>query len=179
MLRLVEDLLDVARVRQGKIELHREPTDLARIAVRAVETTRAIIEGRKHSLVVTLPAEPIWIDGDGTRLVQVVANLLTNAARYTPEGGLITLEVATEDGEALLRVRDNGVGIIAEMLPQVFDLFTQVRGVDGAASGGLGLGLALVRRLVEMHNGTVIANSAGPGLGSEFVVRLTLSPNSP
>ena len=179
MLRLVEDLLDVARVRQGKIKLHREPTDLVRVAVRAVESTRAIIEGRKHSLVITLPAEPIWIDGDATRLVQVVANLLTNAARYTPEGGLITLELVTEDGHALLRVRDNGIGIIAEMLPQVFELFTQVRGVDGAASGGLGLGLALVRRLVEMHGGTVIANSAGPGLGCEFVVRLSLCPTSP
>lgn len=174
MLRLVEDLLDVARVRQGKVNLCREPTDLAGVAVRAVETSRPLVEGRNHALEVTLPPGPVWVEGDGTRLAQVVANLLTNAARYTPDGGRISLTVAGEDGEAVLRVRDNGIGIPTDMLTPVFDLFTQVEGAGDRADGGLGIGLALVRRLVEMHGGTVTAESGGPGLGSEFTVRIPL-----
>lgn len=176
MLRLVEDLLDVARVRRGKVTLRKEPTDLAGVAARAVEISWPLIEGRKHALQVTLPPRPVWVEGDGTRLTQVVANLLTNSAKYTPEGGRIGLTLATEGGDAVLRVHDNGIGIPADMLTGVFDLFTQVHGAGGAAAGGLGIGLALVRRLVDMHRGTVAAESGGPGLGSAFIVRIPLLP---
>ena len=175
MLRLVEDLLDAARVRQGKVNLSREQTDFSAVVVRAVETSRPLVESRKHALEITLPPQPIWVEGDVMRLGQVVTNLLTNAARYTPECGRINLTVAVEDGNAVLRLRDNGIGIASDMLTRVFDLFTQIEGASGANAGGLGLGLALARRLVEMHHGTVTAKSGGLGLGSEFVVRLPLS----
>lgn len=178
MLRLVEDLLDVALVRRGKMTLRKEPTDLAAVAARAVEISRPLIEGRKHALQVTLPPRPVWVEGDGTRLTQVVANLLTNSAKYTPEGGRIGLTLAAEGGSAALRVRDNGIGIPADMLTRVFDLFTQVRREGDGAAGGLGIGLALVRRLVEMHRGTVAAESGGTGLGSEFIVRIPLLPDT-
>ncbi len=178
MLRLVEDLLDVARVRRGKVTLRKEPTDLTGVAARAIEISQPLIEGRKHVLQVTLPPRPVWVEGDGTRLTQVVVNLLTNSAKYTPQGGRIGLTLAAEGGDAALRVRDNGIGIPADMLTRVFDLFTQVHIAGDGATGGLGIGLALVRRLVEMHSGTVAAESGGPGLGSEFIVRIPLLPDT-
>jgi signal transduction histidine kinase len=178
MLRLVEDLLDVARVRRGKVTLRKEPTDLTVVAARAVEISRPLIEGRGQVLQVTPPLGSIWVEGDGMRLTQVVDNLLTNSAKFTPEGGRINLILAAEGGDAVLRVRDNGVGIPADMLTRVFDLFTQVHGAGDRAAGGLGIGLALVRRLVEMHRGTVVAESGGPGFGSEFIVRIPLLPDT-
>lgn len=174
MLRLVDDLLDLTRIRRGTITLRRQPTDLAGVAVRAIEISRPLMDGRRHALDVLLPAQAIRVDGDGTRLVQVVTNLLTNAARYTPEGGQIRLTLGTDADHAVLRVVDNGIGIRAEMLPRVFDLFTQAEPSGNDVSGGLGIGLALVRPLVEMHGGRVTAHSDGAGRGSEFAVWLPL-----
>jgi signal transduction histidine kinase/CheY-like chemotaxis protein len=175
--RLVDDLLDVARITRGKINLEKEPVALAEVVRRAVETSRPLIEGRRHRLEVRLPDEPLHVIGDLTRLAQVLLNLLNNAAKYTEEGGQITLTVeraAADPGAVVLRVRDTGVGIPPEVLPKVFDLFTQASRTLDRAQGGLGIGLTLVRRLVEMHGGSVRASSAGPGKGSEFVVRLPL-----
>ena len=179
MLRMVEDLLDAARVRSGKLVLQKQPTDLGEVATRAVELSRPLVEARKHVLNISSPLQTVWVVGDGMRLAQVVANLLCNAAQYTPVGGQIQLSLATEGSNAVLTVRDNGIGIPANMLTRVFDLFTQLERTADAAAGGLGIGLDLVRRLVEMHGGTVTAASAGPGLGSEFVVRLPLIADQP
>ena len=179
MVRLVEDLLDVSRVSRGEVSLRREAVDLQTVFSRAVEMGLALVESRKHHLEVAPFPEPLWVNGDPTRLVQVVSNLLTNAAKYTPEGGNIWLSVAREKGVATIRIRDNGVGIRKEMLSRVFDLFTQIESAEGSRIGGLGIGLTLVRRLVELHGGTVHVTSEGPGLGSEFVVRLPAQPNVP
>jgi len=169
---LVDDLLDVSRITSGKISLHREPLDLSLVVDRAVEGIRPLIDARNHRLEVALAAEPLSVMGDLTRLSQVVLNLLDNSAKFTPEGGHIRLSAAREGGEVLLRVHDTGIGIAPELLGRIFDLFTQgERGLD-RSEGGLGIGLALVRRVVEMHGGTVEARSAGPGKGSEFVLRL-------
>ena len=179
MVRLVEDLLDVSRVSRGEVSLHREAVDLQTIFSSAVEMNLALIESRKHRLEVAQFPEPLWVNGDPTRLVQVVSNLLTNAAKYTPGGGNIWLSASREDGAAAIRIRDNGVGIPKELLSRVFDLFTQVESAEGSRIGGLGIGLSLVRRLVELHGGTVHVTSEGPGHGSEFVVRLPAPPNDP
>jgi PAS domain S-box-containing protein len=172
--RLVDDLLDVSRITRGKVQLLRQPLELAAAVARAVETSRPLIDGRGHQLIVSLPPEPVSLDGDLTRLAQVLANLLNNAAKYTPEGGRIELTVERNGQEAVLRVRDSGMGIPAEMLPKVFDLFTQGERALDRAQGGLGIGLTLVRSLVELHGGSVSALSEGPDRGSEFVVRLPL-----
>ena len=174
MSRLVEDLLDVARVRSGRVVLKRQPTDLIEVVARACELGRPLIEARRHAFEVTVPPAPVRVDGDATRLAQVLANLLTNAARYTPEGGSIHLLLAAERAHAVLRVRDTGIGLPPDMLTRAFELFTQAAGGADASAGGLGIGLALVRSLVEMHGGTVAALSRGAGKGSEFVVRLPL-----
>jgi PAS domain S-box-containing protein len=177
--RLVDDLLDVSRLSTGKVKLRKERVELAAVLARAVETSRPLIDARRHQLTVAVPDGPVWVDADVTRLAQVVSNLLNNAAKYTEEGGRIALAVGREGGEAVLRVRDSGAGIPADMLTQVFDLFVQVeRGLD-RAQGGLGIGLTLVRSLAEMHGGRVTAHSAGPGRGSEFVVRLPLAGHAP
>lgn len=170
--RLVDDLLDVSRITQGKIALHREVIDLARIVGRAIETSRPLIDANGHRLLVTLPHAPIWIEGDLSRLAQVVSNLLNNAAKYTETGGTIWLTAEYRHGEVSLRVRDTGVGMPAEVLPRIFDLFNQADRSLERAQGGLGIGLTIVRRLVEMHGGRVAAFSPGPGQGSEFVVHL-------
>jgi signal transduction histidine kinase/DNA-binding response OmpR family regulator len=172
LIRLVDDLLDISRITRGKIRLQTEAIDLAVVVARAVETNRPLIDGRRHELTVTLPAEPVRVEGDPVRLAQVLGNLLNNAAKYTEEGGSIWLTVERAGDEAMLRVRDTGVGIPEEMLGSVFDLFTQVDRTLDRSQGGLGIGLTLVRRLVEMHSGRVQVFSAGPGRGSEFVVRL-------
>lgn len=179
MSRLIEDLVDISLVRSGKLVLRRQPTDLTEVVTGVIELIRSLMETRRHVLEQSLPREPVWIDGDGTRLAQVVTNLLTNAVRYTPEGGRITLALRTDRAVAVLRIRDNGIGLQAEMLTRVFDLFTQVKGASGVASAGLGIGLDLVRRLVEMHGGTVIASSEGLGTGSEFIVRIPLMAGEP
>jgi signal transduction histidine kinase len=172
LVRLVDDLLDVARITRGKVELRREAVDLAEAATRAVESARPLIDARRHRLTYEGPPVPVRVEADPVRLTQVIGNLLNNAAKYTDEGGQITLMVEREGREAVVRVRDTGVGITPEMLPKVFDLFTQVDRTLDRAQGGLGIGLTLVRSLVEMHGGCVQAFSAGVGAGSEFVVRL-------
>ncbi len=174
---LVDDLLEVSRVITGRIQLHQERLEMRGIVERARESARPLIDQRKHELSVSLPAEPIWLQGDPTRLEQVVVNLLNNAAKYTDEGGQIWLTTQQEDGEAVLRVRDSGVGIAPELLPRIFDLFTQADRTLDRSQGGLGIGLSLVQKLVELHGGTVEAHSAGLRQGSEFIVRLpALSP---
>jgi PAS domain S-box-containing protein len=197
--RLVDDLLDVSRISRGRIELRKERVDLQTVVARAVETSRPVIEARGHRLQVQLPPEPVPLEGDVVRLAQVLWNLLNNAAKYTEEGGRIWLtakvvrrhtERGTRNGAPSvarnggpdfveIRVRDSGIGIPREMLGKVFDLFTQVERTLDRSQGGLGIGLTLVKRLTEMHGGTVEAHSDGPGLGSEFVVRLPLAPARP
>jgi signal transduction histidine kinase len=170
--RLVDDLLDVARVTSGKVALRRQPLDLVELVGRCVQS----VQPRARHLTVTLDAPPAMaVDGDADRLEQVFVNLLTNAAKYTPPGGHVAVVVETADGEAVVSVRDDGVGLTADMLPRVFDLFAQAEGTLDRAQGGLGIGLTLVRSLVELHGGAVEARSAGPGTGAEFVVRLPLS----
>jgi PAS domain S-box-containing protein len=175
LVRLVDDLLDVSRITRGKIGLQRTRVELAEVIQRAVETTRPHIDAQRHRLVIDLPSEPVMLDADPIRLAQVLGNLLNNAAKYTEPGGLIEL-CAARDGEKVeIRVRDNGLGMSPEMLPRIFDLFVQERHSLDRAQGGLGIGLTLVRRLVELHGGSVEACSPGVGQGSEFVVRLPLA----
>jgi CheY-like chemotaxis protein len=172
--RLVDDLLDVSRIASGKITLQREPLEMTQVVESAADSSRPLIDARKHILEIELPGEPLRVEGDPIRLSQIVVNLLNNAAKYTPEGGTIRLSAAREGGQAVVRVMDTGVGIPAELLPRVFDLFTQGDRSPERAEGGLGIGLALVRRFVEMHGGSVAAHSEGAGCGSELVVRLPL-----
>jgi signal transduction histidine kinase len=174
--RLVDDLLDVSRITRGKIQLRKEPVELAKLLARAQESARPSIEGRGHKLEIIVPEEPLWLDADPTRLEQVLANLLNNAAKYTDPGGRITIVAARDNEELVLQVRDNGIGIAPEMLPRLFNLFLQADRSLDRAQGGLGIGLTLVRRLVEMHGGTIEAASPGLGNGSEFTIRLPLLP---
>jgi signal transduction histidine kinase len=174
MTRLVEDLIDVSRVAQGKMELRKDRVDLRAVLEQAVLMNAPLREARRHHLDAKTPAEPIWVEGDQDRLVQIVVNLLNNAAKFTPDGGHLALEAVAEK-EAVVRVKDDGIGIPADQLGRVFDLFSQLGGnLDQV--GGLGIGLSLVRQLVELHGGTVTASSQGIGKGSEFAVRLPLCP---
>jgi PAS domain S-box-containing protein len=172
--RLVDDLLDVSRITHGQVILQLQPTELAPILTTAVETSRPLLDARHHQWEVEVLPEAVRVEADPTRLSQVFANLLNNAAKYTEPGGRIRLRAEREDREIVVRVSDTGVGIAADMLPKVFDLFTQAEQTIDRAQGGLGIGLTLVRRLVELHHGSVTALSAGPGRGSEFVVRLPI-----
>ncbi len=174
LVRLVDDLLDVSRVMRGKIELRREPVELATVVARAVETAKPLIEVQGHQLDISLPPDSLLLDADPVRLAQVVGNLLTNSAKYSEANGHIWLTARKEGDQAALSVRDTGIGIAPDMLPHVFELFVQADHASTKAQGGLGIGLTLVKNLVEMHNGTVQARSAGLGKGSEFVVRLPL-----
>jgi signal transduction histidine kinase len=174
MVRLIDDLMDVARFNQGKITLKRESVELSAVIEHAIETSQSHIDKARHTLDVHLPGRPVLLDGDASRLAQVVSTLLTTAAKYTPPGGSIRLEVVAGDDEAIIRVTDNGSGISAEMLPKIFGIFTQLDGTIEHSQGGLGLGLAIVRKLVELHGGKVEAESPGVGLGSTFTVRLPL-----
>jgi two-component system, sensor histidine kinase len=175
LVRLVDDLLDVTRISRGKIELRKEPVDLATVLERCLERVRPHLEERQHALEVSLPEQPLLLEADPARLDQVFTNLLSNAGRYTPPGGHVRL-TATRDGDrAVVRVRDNGIGIRPEMLGSVFEMFQQADRVPGRDAEGLGLGLALVRSLVALHGGSVAASSDGPGTGSEFVVTLPLA----
>jgi PAS domain S-box-containing protein len=178
LVRLVDDLLDVSRISEGKIELRRAPFDLAGAVGQAVQTVGPLYESLGHRLSVTLPDEPLRLDADEVRVVQVLVNLLNNAGKYSEHGGEVHLSVAREGAEAVIRVRDNGTGIEPEMLPRVFDLFAQADRQRHRARGGLGVGLTLVHRLVELHGGRVTAHSEGVGKGSEFVVRLPGLPPS-
>ena len=172
MVRLVDDLLDISRITHGKIRLQHEPIELPTVIAHAVEASRPLIDARRHQLAVVLPPHPLWINGDRTRLAQVVTNLLNNAAKYMSEGGQIWL-TARQDGDfAVVSVKDMGIGIPPHMLNEVFELFSQVNQSLDRSQGGLGIGLTLVRQLVEMHGGKVSAFSPGVGAGSEFTVRL-------
>jgi len=170
LIRLVDDLLEVSRISRGKIELRRAAVDLAGVVASAVETSRPAIDAARHRLEIRLPPAPLHVEGDFVRLSQVVANLLNNAAKYTDPGGRIALSVQREGAEAEIRVQDNGVGLAPELLPRIFDMFAQA---DRArAAGGLGIGLALAKMLVDLHGGRIEARSGGVGRGSEFAVRL-------
>jgi PAS domain S-box-containing protein len=175
LVRLVDDLMDVSRVATGKIELRRERVELAAAVQGAVEASRPLIEQMGHELTVVLPDAPLVIEADPTRLAQVLLNLLANAAKYTDSGGRIWLTGRLEADGVLVSVRDNGIGIAADQLPQIFDLFSQVDRSLEKSQGGLGVGLSLVKRLVELHGGSVLASSAGEGMGSEFTLRLPLA----
>jgi len=175
MVRLVDDLLDISRITRGKIELVRSLVDLDSILQRAIENTRPQFRENEHQLTYQLPGGPLTVAGDPVRLEQIFANLLNNAAKFTPRGGVVTVEVTCHADEAAVRVRDTGIGIASDVLPRIFDTFVQGdRSVD-RARGGLGIGLSLVKRLVDLHGGEVEAFSAGRGQGSEFVVRLPLA----
>ena len=169
---LVNDLLEVSRILGGRIQLHQEDLDARGIVQQAIETTRPLIDQTEHELTVSLPTEPTWLHADALRLEEVIVNLLNNAVKYTPKGGHIWLSLQQEGDRIVLRIRDTGVGIVPDSLPHMFELFTQAPRSLDRSQGGLGVGLAVVRKLVEMHGGTVEAQSAGPGKGSEFIVRL-------
>ncbi|BBA34982.1 multi-sensor hybrid histidine kinase [Methylocaldum marinum] len=173
--RLVDDLLDVSRIVQGKITLKRTSLDLSTVLDHALEASKPLIQARKHKLTVSFPDQPMRLEADGTRLAQVISNLLNNAAKYTPEGGKIWLSVTHEDGQALIRIRDTGEGIPQPMLARIFGLFVQSDRSLDRAQGGLGLGLAIVERIVELHGGRIEARSEGVGKGSEFLVWLPIS----
>lgn len=175
LVRLVDDLMEVSRITRGKIDLRKEPLEVAAVIRSAVETSRPLIEAGGHQLALALPANPLTLEGDPVRLTQVVTNLLNNAAKYTELGGQIWLSVRREEDEVAIVVRDTGIGIPPEMLSRVFEPFTQVNRHTSRAQGGLGIGLTLVKSLVEMHGGSVEAHSKGIGQGSEFVVRLPLA----
>jgi signal transduction histidine kinase/ActR/RegA family two-component response regulator len=175
MVRLVDDLLEMSRITRGKIELRRERVDVAAAILAAVDTSRPLIESRAHALTLDLAPEPLTIDGDPVRLAQIFANLLNNAAKYTEACGRITLSVRRDGATAIVSVKDTGAGIPADMLPRVFDLFTQIDRQPERSQGGLGIGLTLVKSLVELHGGAVEARSDGDGRGSEFIVRLPLA----
>jgi PAS domain S-box-containing protein len=172
--RLVDDLLDVSRITSGKIELRKENLDLATAVRSAVETMRPVLEHKCQAFEVRHDGVPLFVAGDHTRLTQIVMNLLNNASKYTPSGGHIAVEIEKHEAHAIVGVEDDGVGMSADLLPRVFDLFVQGERSLDRADGGLGLGLTLVRRLAHLHGGTVIASSKGPGQGSRFEVRLPL-----
>jgi len=179
MVHLVDDLLDVSRVSRGTIALRRERVELASTISNAADATRIACDRLKQELVITLPTEPIYLNADPTRLAQVVGNLLNNACKFTREAGHISVVLEHQGAEAVLTVKDDGIGIAADQVPRIFDLFTQVDTSLARSAGGLGIGLALVRTLVEMHDGTVEVRSAGLGTGSEFVVRLPITADLP
>jgi signal transduction histidine kinase len=179
LVRLVDDLLDVSRVSQGKVELRKEQIALSALLKTAIEASNPLISAGRHELILDLPGSEVWLDADLTRLSQVVSNLLNNAAKYTLEGGRIVLSARRDGDEVAIDVSDNGIGISADMLPRVFDLFTQARDNLDRSHGGLGIGLALVKQLVEMHGGSAAAESAGPGKGSSFRLRLPVVEAAP
>ena len=179
LVRLVEDLLEVSRISRGKIDLQKAPVELAAIVANAVETSRPVIDAAGHQLAITACAEPLMLEADGLRLSQVISNLLNNAAKYTHPGGQIWVSVRREGDQAVISVRDNGVGIPADSLNRVFEMFTQVDQTRDKARGGLGIGLTLASSLVQLHGGHIEARSDGPGKGSEFIVSLPLMARHP
>lgn len=179
MRRLIDDLLDVSRITLGKIDLQLQPLEVTAVITDAVQSCRAVLEARRHELTISLPKEPVWIQGDVTRLEQIIENLLSNAAKFTHPGGQIAITAAREDArapgggaEVVLRVRDNGIGVSPEALPRLFELFTQAERSLDRSQQGLGIGLSIVRNLVEMHGGTVTLHSEGIGRGMEVTIRL-------
>jgi signal transduction histidine kinase len=176
MTQLVDDLLDVSRVTYGRMRMQRVRIDLRDIVSNAIETLESDINEHRHRLTTAFPDAPVWMQADPCRLEQVFVNLLANASRYTDAGGKLTVEMHTRDGQAVVRVRDSGIGIAPEVLPHIFDLFRQADGTAPRSQSGLGIGLALVRTLVESHGGSVTGASAGLGQGSEFTVLLPSEP---
>ena len=174
LVRLVDDLLDVSRVMRGRVELRKEPVELAIVVARAVETVQPLLEAQKHRLEISMPDEPLVVNGDPVRLTQVIANVLSNAAKYTEPNGTISVICQEKDGLAVLQVRDSGIGIASEVLPHVFELFVQAEHATNRAQGGLGIGLTLAKNLLEMHDGQIEARSEGLGKGAEFAIQLPL-----
>ena len=172
MVRLVDDLLDVSRITSGKIRLQRKVMDITQVVSHAIEASQPLMDERNHRLSVVVPANSVWIEGDPARITQVITNLLNNSAKYTDDGGQIQLTVRSDKTDVTISVRDNGIGIPPEMLRSVFDLFTQVERTLDRSSGGLGIGLTLVQRLVAMHGGSVVAESEGAGRGAVFTIVL-------
>jgi signal transduction histidine kinase/ActR/RegA family two-component response regulator len=179
MARLLEDLLDISRISHNMLELRRERIVLAAVVESAVETSRPVIEAGRHELTVTLPPEPIYLDADPVRLAQVFANLLNNAAKYTEKGGHIQLSAQRRGSEVIVSVKDDGIGISSEMLPRIFEIFAQAKRALVRSQGGLGVGLSLVKGLVELQGGSIVAQSGGQGQGSEFLVRLPVPAETP
>jgi signal transduction histidine kinase len=175
LVRLTDDLLDVSRITRNRLDLRRQRIDLRAAVHSAIETTQPLIDAAAHRLICKLPDEPLWVDADLTRIAQAFANLLNNAVKYTDRGGRITVRAVEDQDMAVVLVRDTGVGISAQALPRIFDMFAQLDESIDRAEGGLGIGLTLARRLIELHGGTIEASSAGAGRGSTFVVRLPLS----
>ena len=175
MSRLVDELLDVSRITQGTVELRAETLQLVDMVSAALDTVQRLLRSKRHRLTTILTREPLPVRGDATRLVQVFTHLLNNAAKYTPDSGRIEVETMRSGDQAAVHVRDNGTGMDAQLLVKVFDLFAQGDRSLARSGGGLGIGLTLVRRIVQMHGGVVAAFSEGPGRGSEFVVRLPLA----
>ena len=174
LVRLIDDLMDMSRINQGRLELHREPADLEKLVMAAVETSRPLIDEMGHTLAVTLPSRPVVVDADLIRLPQVFLNLLNNAAKYTERGGQIDVRVELQGSDVVVVVTDTGIGIPADKLPTIFEMFSQVEGALSRSRGGLGIGLHLVERLVALHEGRIEARSGGPGQGSAFVVHLPI-----
>jgi CheY-like chemotaxis protein/two-component sensor histidine kinase len=172
--RLVDDLLDISRITQGRIELRRRPLALADVIARALETADPLIQQKRHRVAIVSSRRQLLVNGDPERLVQCISNVLTNAAKYTDAQGEIRVEARAEGAQALITVADNGVGIAADLLPRIFDLFVQGDRTLDRAQGGLGVGLSIVRRVLEMHGGRIVASSAGVGRGSTFEIRLPL-----
>jgi CheY-like chemotaxis protein/nitrogen-specific signal transduction histidine kinase len=176
---LLDDLLDISRITRGTLELRRQPTSLASIVESAVETARPAIDDKRQTLTIDLPDRPVELDVDPLRISQVLSNLLTNAAKYTDPEGHISLYGEIDGAEVVIHVRDDGIGISAEQLPRIFEMFSQVREIQERSAGGLGIGLALSRGLVELHGGRIAARSAGLGQGSEFSIHLPFVANTP
>ena len=175
--RIVDDLLDVARITRGRVPLRKERISISDVLQRTVDGARGAMDEYGHSLTVSLPTDAIYLEADAARLEQAVANLLTNAAKYTEPGGMVSVSAMRDGGDVVIRVCDNGMGISPEILPRVFDLFTQGDRSLDRPGGGLGIGLTLVRRIVELHGGTVEAKSPGIGEGAEFIIRLPALPS--
>jgi CheY-like chemotaxis protein/two-component sensor histidine kinase len=172
LVQLVDDLLDVSRITRSQLKLRKRRVDLESAVQQAVETVGPLAEAARQALEVELPEQPVWLDADPVRLAQVLGNLLTNASKFTEQGGRILLRAEQQNGEVVVTVKDTGIGIPADKLTSIFEMFAQVSSVRERSQSGLGIGLTLVSRLVEMHGGTVAATSDGPGKGSEFVIRL-------
>ena len=177
--RLVDDLLDVSRISRGRIELHKEVVVLSKAIAEVVEAVKPLIDQRQQELRISLPEESIRLEADPTRLEQILLNLLTNAVKYTDIGGRIGLTAERDRDEVVVRVQDTGIGIAPDMLPRIFDLFVQGERRPDQTQGGMGIGLSLVKTLVEKHGGSITAHSEGPGMGSEFVVRLPVLSVAP
>ena len=178
LVRITDDLLDVARITQNRIELKRVRIDLRAVVQSAVEASRPMIDAQGLTLTVDMPEQPLWIEADATRLGQALSNLLNNAAKYTEHGGHVHVSTDAANGIATVSIADTGLGIPPEMLPRIFDMFTQLQAHRDHAQGGLGIGLTLAKRLVELHGGTIEARSEGAGLGSQFDVRLAIAPSA-